>query len=394
MGQVRQSRGLLKPASGNIKSEPDIIAGIAEAFFEGRHAVPWKELAADYDRIREKIDLVARGFSDTGKRSKGKGYYLPNNAREADFSGLPNGRAQITCNRLPEHPMKEGELLLMTIRSHDQFNTTIYGLDDRYRGIFKERRVVLLHPEDMKARNIEKEEQVELTSRYNGKLRSAGLFLAVPYKIPRGNAAAYFPETNLLVPYHQFADRSGTPISKSIRIRVEKVDGEKFKVQSLIFAVSSKELTQSDGPIITRKNPDAVQGFRFNVQGCQLSIILSRATLNLPHTPFYGVRKYFSSRNPSTITLNLLNLLNHLNLQIQAWSGSGRQVGSMQFSIGSAFPTESGTTMQYDFVIILPPSFSGKDIGRVAISKSPPFFKEGQDRSSVHQQRNFVRSLI
>lgn len=223
MGRVRQSRGLLKPASDNLKSEPEIIAGIAHEYFQGNHPVNWKALGNDYDRIREKIDVVARGFENTAARSAGAGYYLPNNAREGDFSKLDNGRAKITLNKLPDHRLQEDELLLMTIRSHDQFNTTIYGLDDRYRGVYNERRVVFMNRHDMQARGLKAEDTIHLSSRYNGKTREARNFKVVPYKIPRGNMAAYFPETNVLIPHNQYADRSGTPISKSIKVRVEKV---------------------------------------------------------------------------------------------------------------------------------------------------------------------------
>jgi molybdopterin-dependent oxidoreductase alpha subunit len=222
MGRVRRSRGILKPASDKLKSEPEIIAGIAEAYFKGDHPVNWMALGSDYNRIREKIDDVAKGFENTGERSAGVGYYLPNNAREGDFSKLSNGRAKITLNKLPEHRLQEDELLLMTIRSHDQFNTTIYGLNDRYRGVYNERRVVFMNRHDMQARGLEAEDVVQLSSRYNGKTREARNFKVIPYKIPMGNMAAYFPETNVLVPYNHFADRSGTPISKSIRVRVSR----------------------------------------------------------------------------------------------------------------------------------------------------------------------------
>ena len=222
MGRVRRSRGLLKPASATLRSEPEIIAGIAEAYFRGDHPVNWRALGNDYNRIREKIDEVAKGFEKTGERSAGAGYYLPNNAREGDFSKLSNGRAKITLNKLPEHRLQEDELLLMTIRSHDQFNTTIYGLNDRYRGVYNERRVVFMNRHDMQARGLEAEDVVQLSSRYNGKIREARNFKVIPYKILIGNMAAYFPETNVLVPYNHFADKSGTPISKSIRVRVSR----------------------------------------------------------------------------------------------------------------------------------------------------------------------------
>ncbi len=166
--------------------------------------------------------MVARGFERTVERSVGVGYYLPNNAREGDFSGLPNGRAKITINQMPDHRLEEDEFLLMTIRSHDQFNTTIYGLDDRYRGVYNERRVLFMSRKDMERLDVQAEEVVNLSSTYDRKKRLARNFKVVPYKIPQGNLAAYFPETNVLVPHSHFADRSGTPISKSIRVRVEK----------------------------------------------------------------------------------------------------------------------------------------------------------------------------
>ena len=221
-GKVRQSKGLLKPISGAIKSEPEIIAMIANAYFKGSHSMPWQQLGTDYEQIRELIDKTVKGFANTSKQSKGHGYYLPNNVRERDFSKLPNGKAQLTKNKLSTLAPKQNELVLMTIRSHDQFNTTIYGLNDRYRGIHNERRVVLMNPEDMATRNLQKRELVHLKSAYNGIERTAHQFLAIPYDIPKGNCAAYFPETNLLIPIDQFADKSRTPISKSVIITVEK----------------------------------------------------------------------------------------------------------------------------------------------------------------------------
>ncbi len=221
-GKVRRSKGLLQPVSEHIKSEPEIIGMLAHTYFEGKHSMPWKALAFDYVAIRKLIDKTIKGFKDTDQRSKGFGYYLPNNARAGDFSKLPNGRAKLTVNPLPGHELKEDELLLMTIRSHDQFNTTIYGLHDRYRGIYNERRVIFLNANDMEQRGIQKFEVLDLVSNYEGKERRAEHFLAIPYDIPEGNAAAYFPETNFLVPIDEFADKSRTPISKSIKITLEK----------------------------------------------------------------------------------------------------------------------------------------------------------------------------
>ncbi len=223
MGKVRQSRGLLKPASKHIKSEPEIIALMADAYFKGNHSMDWKMLGQDYDQIRSLIDKTVKGFENTSERSKGFGYYLPNNVRDRDFRMLPNGMAQLSITSLPDHELKPDELLLMTIRSHDQFNTTIYGLNDRYRGIHNERRVVFMNEKDMLDRQLSKLDVVNLHSNYDGIQRTAEKFLVIPYEIPKGNMAAYFPETNLLVPYNHFADKSQTPISKSIRVTVEKI---------------------------------------------------------------------------------------------------------------------------------------------------------------------------
>ncbi len=221
MGRVHQSKGMLQPASDNLISEPEIIGGIANAYFKEGHPVPWKELSQNYELIREKIGIVIKGFEDVNAKSKGSGFYLPNNVRDLDFSKLPGGKAQFSCCDLPEHILKEDELLLMTIRSHDQFNTTIYGLDDRYRGVYNERRIVLMNEKDMHERKLNKYDIINMTSLYDDKKRKATNFLIVPYNIPRGNIAAYFPETNVLVPYNHFADKSNTPISKSIKVTLE-----------------------------------------------------------------------------------------------------------------------------------------------------------------------------
>ncbi len=222
MGKVHSSQGKLSPASDQLLSEPDIIAGIASAAI-GEEKVPWQTLVEDYDNIRDSIAKVIHGFNNYKERIDGaKEFYLPNNAREADFSKLPGGRAQFTICTLPDHNLADDEFLLMTIRSHDQFNTTIYGLHDRYRGIHNERRVVLMHPEDMKKFGFSKLELIDLESSYNDQIRTAEQFFVVPYSIPRGNLASYFPETNVLVPIDLFAKESQTPVSKSVKVRCKK----------------------------------------------------------------------------------------------------------------------------------------------------------------------------
>ncbi|WP_339655247.1 FdhF/YdeP family oxidoreductase [uncultured Maribacter sp.] len=222
MGRVKKSKGILKPASDTIMSEPEIIANIGLTFFGENHAMNWKSLGDDYELIRTQIDQVAKGFSKTKERSEGAGYYLPNNVRDLDFSMLPNGKAQITINQLPVHKLAKDEYMLMTIRSHDQFNTTIYGLDDRYRGVYNARRVIFMNINDMKAVGLKKLDIVDISSTYDTTVRIAHNFKVVPYNIPSGNLASYFPETNVLVPYNHFAERSKTPISKSIKVRLVK----------------------------------------------------------------------------------------------------------------------------------------------------------------------------
>ncbi|MEO9893377.1 FdhF/YdeP family oxidoreductase [Aurantibacter sp.] len=223
MGRVTQSKGVLKPASEELMSEPEIIGQLADDYFQGKHTVNWKKLGEDYELTRSFIDKVIKGFEGTEARSKGVGYYLPNNVRDLDFSKLSNGKAKITINSLPQHHLSLNEFMLMTIRSHDQFNTTIYGLDDRYRGVYNERRVLFMNAEDVSKLNLKKFDVVDIRSNYDGKIRTANKFLIIPYNIPKGNLAAYFPETNILVPHNHYADRSKTPISKSIKVTVAKV---------------------------------------------------------------------------------------------------------------------------------------------------------------------------
>ncbi len=225
MGKVHQSKGLMQPVSDTLVSEPEIIGGIADAYFKGNHIVDWKNLSVDYDLIRKKLEQVIDGFKGVNDKSKGSGFYLPNNVRELDFSKLPNGKAQFSICNLPEHKLNIDEFILMTIRSHDQFNTTIYGLNDRYRGIYNERRIILMNKEDMNVMGLQKLDVINLISNYDHKERKALKFLVIPYNIPRSNLAAYFPETNVLVPYNHFADKSNTPISKSIVVKIEKLDG-------------------------------------------------------------------------------------------------------------------------------------------------------------------------
>jgi len=221
MGKVQPSKGKLKPISEDLLSEPTIIARLGAACFGDADHIPWPGYESDYTKIRTDIAQVVQGFESYNERTKdGAEFYLPNNARIGDFSKLPGGKAQFTVCDLPEHNLSSDEFLLMTIRSHDQFNTTIYGLDDRYRGIYGERRIVMMNPEDMKRLNLKSKELIGLRSTYNEQVREVHNFHVVPYDIPEGNLASYFPETNPLIPIHEFARESQTPISKSVRVSV------------------------------------------------------------------------------------------------------------------------------------------------------------------------------
>jgi len=220
-GVIHMSRGVLKPASDQLRSEPAIVAGIARAALGKKTTVNWEGLVDDYDRIREHIEHVVPGFTQYNVRVRQPGgFYLPNAPHEGQFK-TESKRAKFTTHQIPEHDLKSGQLLLTTIRSHDQFNTTIYGETDRYRGISKGRRIVFLNSEDIDRLALQKDQWVDLISHFESETRRAERFKVVPYEIPPGCAAAYFPETNVLVPIRNVADGSNQPASKSIIITIE-----------------------------------------------------------------------------------------------------------------------------------------------------------------------------
>jgi molybdopterin-dependent oxidoreductase alpha subunit len=221
MAVVETSQGRLQPASEHLLSEPAIVAGLARAVLSNRSSVDWDRLSANYDRIREHIERVVPGFEDYNQRVRQPGgFYLPNPIRNREFK-TSDGRAHFTVNEMARIDLKPGQFLMMTMRSHDQFNTTIYGLDDRYRGIRNGRRVVFLNPEDIRRSGLKDGQTVDLTSHFEGEERVARRFVVVPYSIPRRCAATYFPETNVLVPVRNFADKSHTPASKSVVISIK-----------------------------------------------------------------------------------------------------------------------------------------------------------------------------
>ncbi|MEV8042792.1 FdhF/YdeP family oxidoreductase [Streptomyces griseoluteus] len=222
MGMVHASRGRLAPASPHLLSEPAIVARLARRVLPDS-TVPWAEFERDYAAIRDRIARVVPGFEDFNARvARPGGFTLPHAPRDERRFPTATGKANFTAAPV-EHPdVPEGRLLLQTLRSHDQYNTTIYGLDDRYRGITDGRRVVLVHPEDARELGVGDGSYVDLVGEWSdGVERRAPGFRVVHYPTARGCAASYYPETNVLVPLDATADTSNTPASKSVVIRLE-----------------------------------------------------------------------------------------------------------------------------------------------------------------------------
>jgi molybdopterin-dependent oxidoreductase alpha subunit len=217
LGVISSSRGSLEPASPDLRSEPAIVAGLAAAVLDGATTVDWAAVTDDYDRIRDHIANVVPGFEDFNARIKRDIFYLPNAARNREFK-TDSHKANFAITAIPVHALQPNEYLLTTVRSHDQFNTTIYGQDDRYRGIFGGRRVIFLNSDDMTNANLHAGQHVDVTSHFDGQTRTAEHVQVVPYPIAKRSAAMYYPEANVLVPVSSVADKSNTPTSKSIRI--------------------------------------------------------------------------------------------------------------------------------------------------------------------------------
>jgi molybdopterin-dependent oxidoreductase alpha subunit len=225
MGIVDPSQGFLRPASPDLLSDVAIIANLAHVTLGPRTPTNWLGFVADYNLIRDAISRVIPGFENFNERlAKEKFFYLPNAAKHRIFR-TSSGKAKLSVCPIPKHDLKADEFLLTTIRSHDQFNSTIYGLNDRYRGVYGGRRVLFLNPLDMEARNLKAGQIVNIYSHFEGEVRKAPRFAIVPYAIARRSAAAYYPETNVLIPIRSVAAKSNTPAFKSIRITLIPADG-------------------------------------------------------------------------------------------------------------------------------------------------------------------------
>lgn len=234
MSAVHGSRGRLRPPADDLLSEPAILARICDLVFGDRADSPnvpradWRRLENDYTLIRDHISRVVPGFADYEARiAKGRTFVLPNGPRDDRTFATPDGLAHFTANALEYPVIPEGRVLLQTLRSHDQYNTTIYGKDDRYRGVHGGRRVVFVNRDDIAEQGLADGEIVDLVSEWTARdgtveERRADAFRVIAYDTPRGNAAAYYPETNVLVPLDSVADTSGTPTSKSVIVRIER----------------------------------------------------------------------------------------------------------------------------------------------------------------------------
>jgi molybdopterin-dependent oxidoreductase alpha subunit len=220
MSMVHASHGRLEPGSEQLRSEVSIVCGLGEALFG--EDIGWRAMSDDYRVIRRHISAVVPGFENFEERVKEPGgFMLPRGPHDSRTFKTKSGKARFTVNEADAIFVPEGHLVLQTLRSHDQFNTTIYSLDDRYRGIHGGRRVVFVNELDLSERSLKDGDMVDLISVWTDGERRANGFRAVSYPTPKGCAATYFPEANVLVPLDATAIGSNTPTSKSVIIRIE-----------------------------------------------------------------------------------------------------------------------------------------------------------------------------
>lgn len=220
MSVIHSTQGRLKPVSEHLLSEPVIVARMATAILGEDHVVDWKAMADDYDVIRDHISRVLPGFEDFNKRVRGRnGFVLPNPPRDTRSFATDIGKGRFTVSPFEALHAPAGHLILQTMRSHDQYNTTFYGVDDRYRGIKDGRRVILINPEDLVELGLEDKAIVDVISTFQGTERRANKFRLVSYPTAKGCAAAYFPEANALVHRDLVARDSNTPGFKAMTVR-------------------------------------------------------------------------------------------------------------------------------------------------------------------------------
>jgi len=227
MGVVSQSCGPLQPASSMLRSEVRVVADIAEATISARSVIKWREMADDYNRVRDEIAVVIPGFEEFNDRLiEQDSIELPHAVRDGLQFENREAKALFTVHPVDVPDVPEGSYLMMTIRSHDQFNTTIYSQNDRYRGISESRMVVFMHPDDIVADGLQAGSRVTITSHFAATTRILPGFRIVPYQIPRGCVATYYPESNPLIPVQHVADRSNTPAYKSVVVKLVQEDAQ------------------------------------------------------------------------------------------------------------------------------------------------------------------------
>jgi formate dehydrogenase major subunit len=220
---VHASAGRVPPVSKNLLSEISIVTRLARAVLGDAGPIDWAGFEKNYDLIRDHIANVVPGFEDFNEKVRREGgFVLPHGPRDSRTFSTPSGKAEFSIAELAYIECPPGRLILQTMRSHDRFNTTIYSLNDRYRGIKKGRKVIFVHPDDLAALGIENGDLVDVHSEFSDNVdRVVHEFRAVAFPTSRGCAAAYFPEANPLVPLDFTADGSNTPASKSVVVRLE-----------------------------------------------------------------------------------------------------------------------------------------------------------------------------
>ncbi|WP_343706245.1 FdhF/YdeP family oxidoreductase [Flavobacterium sp.] len=236
MGVVQSSKGILKPVSDNLINETQIVCRMAMATLGEKSVINWMRYHDSYDAIRDDIEKCIPGFENYNIRVREKGgFYLPNAARHGEFITKEFGdRAPFTLTEVPQNELENDEYMMATTRTHDQFNTTIYGLDDRYRGIKNERRVIFMNQKDIDKAGFKTGDKVDLFNYDDNIERIAPLFIIVSYQIPEKNAVTYFPETNVLVSVNNVVKDSNMPASKYVKIKIRKHDPEIYtKIKQL-----------------------------------------------------------------------------------------------------------------------------------------------------------------
>ncbi|UWX58878.1 FdhF/YdeP family oxidoreductase [Chryseobacterium oranimense] len=247
MGVVEWSRGVLDPISKHLINETHVACRMAKAVLGERSVVDWDKFINSYDAVRNDIEQCIPGFENYNERVVQKGgFYLPNGPRDGKFNSEFNpGKAAFNITAVPDNSLAEDEYLMGTTRTHDQFNTVVYGLNDRYRGIFNERRVVMMNEKDIEKAGLKEGDHVDLFNYDDGIERIAPLFIVVKYPIPQKSTMTYFPETNVLVSINNVVNGANMPASKYVRIKIRKHDPDIFKkIDDHVIAAARTSIEQ------------------------------------------------------------------------------------------------------------------------------------------------------